>query len=196
MSDADLETRVRQLEGLVKALQAQNRRLKAVIAGDPDEFSTWDVDEMVPIHDRVEDLEETVSDHADRFEMFIVEEGSQGTPDQRAMHLRQVLLNRAKRNDTTVGKLKRGQAASALGGDLHRSSVLDAMRRAANGRDANVDGASELQPIDGIEFSTGAAVGKNGDPQQSYLLLDTADMTGEEARGILTTVNGRTGVAD
>ena len=196
MTDDDLEKRVRRLEGLVEALQTQNRRLKTALVGDPDDFSTWDLAEMVPLHERVEELEATVSDHADRFEMFVVEEGAQGTPDQRAMHLRQVLLNQSKRNDSTIAKLKREQAASALGGDLHRSSVIDAMRRAANGRQADINGSSDLQALTAVEFSTGAAVGADGDPQQSYLLIDTGDLTGEEARKILTTVNGQMGVAD
>lgn len=192
----DLETRVRRLEGLVEALQAQNRRLKTVLAGDPDEFSTWDLTEMVPLHDRVEELEATVSDHADRFEMFVVEEGSQGTPDQRAMHLWQILLNQAKRNDSSIAKLTRDQAGSALGGDLHNGSILDSMRRAANGADADINGSSELQPVEGIVFKTGAAVGPDGDPEQSYLELDTRDLTGDEAHQILMTVDGRMGVAD
>lgn len=196
MADDELAKRVQKLEALVEALQAQNRRLKRAVAGDGDEFSTWDLDQMVPLHDRVEELEATVSDHADRFEMFVVEEGSQGTPDQRAMHLRQILLNQANRNDSSIAKLNRDQAASALGGDLHRSSVIDAMRRAANGNAADISGSSDLQPIGGIEFSTGAAVGNDGVPEQSHLLADTADVTGDEARKILTTVNGQTGVAD
>lgn len=74
--------------------------------------------------------------------------------------------------------------------------MIDAMRRAANGSEADISGSSDLRSIGGIEFSTGSAVRSDGDPKQSYLLIDIADLTEEEADKILTTVNGRTRVAD
>lgn len=177
----ELESRVTQLEGLTSALQAQNKMLKRVLAGSEDEFSTWNVDNMVPFHDRLEDVESTVGQHAEKFQMFVVEDGESATPDDRAMHLRQVLLNRARKKDDGIAKMPRDSAGSALGGGLHNGTIIDAMRRAAAGYEADISGNSDLEPVDGITFVLGGKVGSDGDPNQSFLQLDLADVTGEEA---------------
>lgn len=186
----DLEKRVRSLEGLTDALQTQNRLLKTALAGSDDEFGAWDVEQMVPLHDRVEKVSDTVAEHDERFEMFVVEDGKQATPDERAMHLRQVLLNDAQNNDDGIGKMARDTARKVLDGSLHKGTVLDAMRRAANGSEAQIDGASDLESVDGIEFHTGGTVGSDGQAEQSRLKLHESRLTGTEARQILTTVRG------
>lgn len=190
---ADLDGRVQTLEALVNALQRQNSLLKQSLAGSEDEFGTWDHSQMVPIHDRVESNSDMLAEHEERFEMFVVENGKQATPDERAMHLRQVLLNDAENNPDGIGKMRRDTARKVLDGSLHKGTVLDAMRRAADGSDAKIDGASNLEPVAGIDFHTGGTVGKDGDAEQSYLQLDTESLTGTEARQILTTVSGEGG---
>lgn len=187
-----LRQRVNDLEGRLVGLSRQNERLKKVLAGSEDEFSTWDADEMVPFHDRIDGLEETVSDHTERFEMFVVENGKQATPDKRAMHLRQVLLNEAQSNGG-VAKMRRQSCGTTIGGGLHKGSVLDAMRRAANGSEAKIDGNSDLEPVDAITFQNGGTVGSDGNAEQSHISLDTASLTGSEARQILTTEDGAEG---
>lgn len=192
----ELDGRVQSLEALTDALQTQNRLLKTALAGSPDEFGAWDVQQMVPIHDRVEDLSDTVATHDERFEMFVVEDGKQATPDERAMHLRQVLLNDAEHNDDDIGKMSRDAARKVLDGRLHKGSVLDAMRRAADGSEAQIDGASDLTPVDAIEFHTGGTVGSDGKAQQSRIELDASNLTGTEARQILTTESGTGGESE
>lgn len=199
MTDDDVEAlrdRVDALEAQLQAVRAQNRRLKQLLAGDPDEIATWDLDSMVPLHTRLEQLEGTVDEHETKFQMFVVEDGKQSTPDQRAVHLRQNILNQAQKNDAPIAKLTRSQADSALGGDLHKQSVLDAMKRAADGHAAKTTGSSDLHPIDAIEFTTGGTVGRDGSPEQSYLVIDLRDLTGDQARQILTTGEAVQGVAD
>lgn len=191
----ELRNRVDALEAKLKAVQAQNQRLKQLIAGDPDKVATWNLDSMVPLHSRLQQLESTVDEHDTKFQMFVVEEGKQSSPDQRAVHLRQNLLNQAQKNDAPIAKLTRSQADSALGGDLHKQSVLDAMKRAA-GHAAETTGSSDLHPIDAVEFTTGGTVGSDGSPDQSYLLIDLRDLTGNQARQILTTGETGQGVAD
>lgn len=188
---ADLEGRIRTLEGLTKALQKQNELLKTALAGDADAFGEWDHESMVPIHDRLEKLSDTVADHEDRFEMFVVEDGGQATPDERAMHLRQVLLNEAEGNDDAT--MARSTAGKTLGGGLHKGTILDAMKRAADGCEADIDGSSDLQPMDAIDFNTGGTVGSDGEARQSYLEMDATNLTGTEARQILTTEEGEGG---
>lgn len=190
---AELEARVDALEGLTSALQAQNRMLKRVLAGSEDEFSTWNVDNMVPFRERLEDLEADVGEHAEKFQMFVVEDGESAAPDDRAMHLRQVLLNRARKQDDGIAKMPRDSADGALGGGLHNGTVIDAMRRAADGYEANINGSSDLEPVDAITFFLGGKVGSDGDPDQSFLQLDVADLTGEEAHQNLMMGDGTSG---
>lgn len=190
-----LRRRVEDLEGRLTGLSRQNDRLKTILAGSVDEFSTWDADQMTAIHERLEDIEGTVSDHAERFEMFVVENGKQATPDKRAMHLRQVLLNEAQSKDG-VAKMRRESCGTTIGGGLHKGSVLDAMRRAANGSEARIDGKSDLEPVDAIEFQKGGTVGSDGQAEQSYVKLDTSGLTGTEARQILTTEEGAQGASE
>lgn len=185
----DLDARLDSLEAQVSALQTQNRLLKQVLAGTDDEFATWNVDNMVPMHDRLEELADTVAEHDSRFEMFVVEDGRSASPDERAMHLRQVLLNRAD-NEDGIAKMTRDSATMALGGNPHKGTVLDAMRRAADGHDANIDGSSDLEPVDAIEFNVGGTVGSDGTARQSQLRLQQDRLTGTEARQILTTERG------
>lgn len=184
---ADLEQRIQGLEARLDAIVKQNRMLKLALAGTEDEFQTWNPDNMVCIHSRLQALEETVAEHEDRFQMFVVEDGDKAGPDERAMHLRQVLLNEAQNNDDGVSVLTRDSARATLGGGLHKASVLDAMRRAANGDEAKIDGASDLTPIDAISFAVGGNVIRKEGAEQSAVRMDLDDLTAPEARQILTT---------
>lgn len=163
------------------ALQAQLNTMKKMLAGDAEEFGMLDAEKMTPVKDRLEAVEETTAAHGEKFEMFVVEEGKKATPDERAMHLRQVLHNNAKSNDGKA-RIDRSAASAALGGDLHRGSVLDAMKRAADGTDADINGSSDLQPIDGVSFQAG----KHRDTQ-STVALDLTEFDPADLRKNLTT---------
>jgi hypothetical protein len=197
VSDPDAMTRdeliqtVRELRKDLDATEAYaeaaHRRidtLAVALAGDEDEFSEWAPEEMEPIADRLSSVEDTVASHDEKFEMFVVEDGSSATPDERALHLRQVLWNKGKNND---GKacLTRDEAESSLGGGLHNGTVLDAMKRAADGHDADLgNGSSDIKPFDGITFASGSLGGG-----QSRLELDADDLTMNDLHQNLMTEN-------
>lgn len=177
----DLKGTVREQGAILKAMRKKMERVETALAGSSDEFSSWDVGEMDPVNDRLRGVEDTVEDHAGRFEMFVVEDGSNSTPDKRAMHLRQILYNQAKSNDG-YASIDRDTCDSALGGGLHRGTVLDAMRRAADGENAKINGSSDLTEVDGVEFRKGT-----GKDTQSRLILDRDDLTAADVRQNLTT---------
>jgi hypothetical protein len=205
----DLEREVNRLDSLNNALRAQNDTLKEALAGDAEEFGAWDTQRMDGLHPRVVELEEQLDEHEEKFEMFVVEEGKTATPDERAMHLRQVLYNKAKRvsrqqdapDDLTV-EMDRDECTSALGADLARSSIIDAMKRAADGSDAGnpdaieytaIQGSSDLQAVDAIAYASGRSIGSAGGIAQSTIEMSVSDLTGVEARKIPTTVSGGDG---
>lgn len=183
----DLQQQQTDLERRMTALQKQFSRFKEVLAGDVDEFATWDTSEMEPFIDRVRTLEDEVGNHAEKFEMFVVEDGQAATPDKRAMHLRQVLYNNAQTNGGKA-RLDRDQCESALGGGLHNHTVLDAMKRAADGAEADIQGSCDLQPIPGLTVSIAATPA-----DQTTLELDSVELSSSSLRQNLLTESGSMG---
>jgi uncharacterized coiled-coil protein SlyX len=204
-----LESEVEQQDTLIEALRAQNTTIKQALANDPNDVGTWNTERMDGIYPRLVEVEEQLDDHEEKFEMFVVEEGKTATPDERAMHLRQVLYNKAKRvsrqedapEDLEV-EMDRDECTSALGADLARSSIIDAMKRAADGSDAGnpdaieytaIQGSSDLQAVDAIAYHSGRSIGSAGGIAQSTIEMSVSDLTGVEARKIPTTVSGGDG---
>ena len=206
----ELQATVDQQQHLIDAVRAQNATLKQILAGDEDTYDTWDPNHFESFYSRVTELEETVADHDDRLELTLTADGSAGTPDERAMRLREVLFNKAKRKAREVGEedladvevvIGRDGCNAALAGDLHRGSVLDAMKRAADGKLASksdavaynpINGSSDLQPVDAIAFTTGTAVNSRLDSEQSHLVMSVDSLTRNDLRQNLTTVSGDT----
>lgn len=180
----DLQQHQNDLELRMTALQKQFARFKEVLAGDEDEFATWDTSEMEPFIDRVRTLEDEAGDHAEKFEMFVVEDGQAATPDKRAMHLRQVLYNNAQTNGGKA-RLDRDQCESALGGGLHNHTVLDAMKRAADGAEADIQGSCDLQPIPGVTVSIASTPA-----EQTVIVLDSVELSSSALRQNLLTESG------
>lgn len=189
-SRAELEKEVQILRSQTDALSTKLNRLAAIVLGDRD-TAEYDVDEIgTDLRTQLNDVEERVSEHDDKLAMYAAG-GSSGPddPDSRATKLRQVLYNSAKATDGTAD-LTRDEAESALNGGLHRESVLDAMKRAADGQAAgddersyrSINGSSSLPPCSGITFRDGGF----GDGQ-SYIVLELSDMTGAAIRQKLTT---------
>ena len=120
--------------------------------------------------------------------------GAAGTdsPDDRARLLRQQLYNMAKsganKSETEAGRatMTRDEANARLGGELHNGTVLDAMRRAADGYEADISGSSDLQPVESITFQK-----SDSHESQSKLVIDLADASGSEVRQSLTASGGR-----
>ena len=201
----ELERENREQSALIDALRTQNEQLKTVLAGSVDEFSTWEPDEMVPMHARLLNVEDDLEEHDDKLRMMVVDDGKKGSPDERAMHLRQVLYNEGKQlykeqdHDGSVeAKLSRDRCSAALGSTVQRGTVLDAMKRAADGRDASdrdavgytpIQGASSLEPMDAISFHTGASVNNSGETEQSHIRIRLDSLTMTDVRKNLTTVS-------
>ena len=178
----ELRQKVNGLEARCDGLSRKFDTLVQVMLGDADELAGYEPDEVRDVLQRVVDLEDTVADHESQVAMVRGDGGSQtDTPDGRAKRLRQVLYNRAKKNDGKA-TLERDGVDGALGGGHHRGTVLDAMKRAAEGREADINGASDLPPLNGVTFYKGTKR-----DEQSRISMDLADVTGSEVRQNLTT---------
>lgn len=178
----ELRRKMSHLEARCEGISRRFTTLVEVMLGDEDELGTYEPDEMRDVLQRVVDLEDTVADHENQVAMVRGDGGSQtDTPDGRAKRLRQVLYNRAKKNDGKA-TLDRDGVDGSLGGGHHRGTVLDAMKRAAEGREADINGASDLPPLNGVTFHKGTKR-----DEQSRILMDLADVTGSEVRQNLTT---------
>lgn len=176
------------------AFQRQLDEVKTAIVGSADEWTGIDPHEMEPVLDQVQNLAKSVASQEETRELFEKVDGKGLAPDDRAIKLRQSLLNRTDRvSDPDVARLDREAAGNVLMGSLHKGSVLGAMRRAADGHEANIDGASDLEPVDAIAFHRGGTVGSDGEAEQSYLEIDRSRLTPVEARQILTTGEGEGG---
>lgn len=177
----DLEAEVANLEARCTGLSRKFNNLVEVLFGDTDELGAYEPDEMRDILQRIVDVEDQVEDHENQVAMLRSGKGTSDTPDGRAKRLRQVLYNDAKKNSGKAA-MDRDAVNSALGGGHHRGTVLDAMRRAANGREADISGSSKLPPLDGITFHAGSKR-----DEQSRIEMDLSDLTGTEVRQNLTT---------
>ena len=182
-----LRQKVNGLEARCDAMSRRFNTLVEVMLGDADELGGYEPDEMRDVLQRVVDLEDKVADHENQVAMVRGDGGSQtDTPDGRAKRLRQVLYNRAKKNDGKA-TLDRDGVDGALGGGHHRGTVLDAMKRAAEGREANINGASDLPPLNGVTFHKGTKR-----DEQSRITMDLSGVTGSEVRQNLTTKDAAT----
>lgn len=176
-----LRRQVSAMEARFDALSTKFDALVTVCLGDPHELGSVEPEEMTDLLTRTKELDDRVTEHDARMEMFYSESGGRDDPDGRAMRLRQTLYNTAKNNDGTAA-LDRDGAEGALNGGLHKASVLDAMKRAADGRNAKIDGSSDLDPVASITFCVGEGRGN-----QSRIEMDLSDATGAEVRQNLTT---------
>ena len=169
-------------EALVQALQTRQQRIIELLVGE-EGFEGIDEDERRDIDQRILDLEESVGEVQERVRM-VRNDGGADSPDDRARRLRQRLYEGAKQNGGKYG-LTRDSANEVIGGGYHRSTVLDVMRRAADGKEADINGSTDLEPIDGIQFEKGTKM-----EDQSRITIDLSDITGSDLRWNLTTVDG------
>lgn len=178
----ELRKQLQATEALVQALHTKQKRIIELLVGEED-LEKIDESERVDIDQRILDLEESMQDVSERVRM-VRNDGGSDSPDDRARRLRQRLYDGAKKNGGQYG-LTRDSANEAIGGGYHRSSVLDVMKRAADGTEAEINGSTELEPIDGINFEKGDAMS-----DQSRITIDLSDITGRDLRCNLTTVEG------
>ncbi|NHN40555.1 hypothetical protein G9C85_02740 [Halorubellus sp. JP-L1] len=194
-----LESQVTELAALTDALHKQNRQLAQVIVGEDTVSTAVDADSMTDVWTRSRDLDERVTDLEQRVAMVRSDgSGTADDPDGRARIIRQTLYNKASSKDSGEATLTRDGVDSRLGGGLHRDTVLDAMKRAADGHDASSDhdelgyrpinGATSLEPVESIQFVRGER--RN---QQSCVVMDLSDATGGEVRQNLTTKDSEEG---
>lgn len=179
-----LEQRITTLENRVDALSQQNRLLQTALFGAEDWLSQADMEVVTPVQHRVRDLEQTVSEHQNTIAVLHTESESRSKPDSRALRLRQLLVSDLT-EASPVAVMTRDECNSGLGNGLNRATVLDAMRRAAYGKEGeNVHGSSKLDPVPGMEFIKGT-----GKKEQSRICFDAtdSDVTVSDLRNNVTT---------
>lgn len=195
----ELETEVQELTALTDALQRQNRQLSQILIGEDTVGMDVDADTMTDFLTRSQDVDDRLVDLEQRVAMVRADgSGDADDPDGRARIIRQTLYNKAKSSEG-LATLSRDEVDSRLGGGLHRDSVLDAMKRAADGHHAGsehadlgyrpINGATSLEPVDSIAFERGQDRG-----EQSRVVMDLSDATGTEVRQNLTTKDTEEGV--
>lgn len=187
------------LRGLVTALQRRLTSLQETVVGDA---SLAELDGHDDIHTRVSEAENDIGhlrrdvvDLEDQWDAIGGGRSSDQSPDERAKQVRQKLYRKATSNNGKA-RLTRDEVNGLLGGELHRESTLDAMKRAAGGDDGEINGSSTLAPIEGISMVTGSG------GRQSRVEIDTSSMAGVDvdrltagdSRNIMTT--GHTGGED
>lgn len=189
---SELRDDVRRAMALTRQFQSKMETVEALLVGE-DELQFYDAENITadPLHSRVQDIEEDVNEHDEQLAMVESGEATEDTPDGRARTLRQVCYNKAKKNEG-LSRLTRDEADGALSGGLHRQTLMDAMKRAADGKDAEkggkytpINGSSDLMPQEGLEFVKGE------DMEQSHLEFDADDLTSAATRQNLTTGGDR-----
>jgi len=178
----ELEAEVRELrsgmdvmETRVDALMDRMDTLTKAVFGE--DSVPGDPEKSEDLLTKFVDMRGRVDEHDEKLSMVSSESGSRSTPDERAMNLRTALYDEAKQNGEKKAVMSRDQAKFALNGGLSRAQLLDAMRRAADGDCADINGKSDLEPVDGLEFVAGS--GRN---KQSKIRLDLSEASGENLR--------------
>ncbi|EMA17203.1 hypothetical protein [Haloarcula amylolytica] len=188
----ELESMVRDSNALVKAVRKQMALQNELLVGaETVQDAGIDPEEVLNHHQRLSDVEERLQEQGDQIQMVRVDGGgSPDDPDSRAQRIRQTLYNKAKQHSEGMAEMDRDDVDSRLGGGLHRDTVLGAMKRAADGYEAeddersytSINGSSDLQPVDSITFSVGEGRGN-----ASKVVMNLSDATGAEIRHNLTT---------
>ncbi|WP_336359008.1 hypothetical protein [Haloarcula sp. CGMCC 1.6347] len=188
----ELESMVRDSNGLVKAVRKQMAMQSQLLVGtETVQDAGIDPEGVLNHHQRLSEVEEQLQEQGDQIQMVRVDGGgSPDDPDSRAQRIRQTLYNKAKQHSEGKAEMDRDDVDSRLGGGLHRDTVLGAMKRAADGYEAeddersytSINGSSDLQPVDSITFSVGEGRGN-----ASKVVMNLSDATGAEIRQNLTT---------
>lgn len=178
----DLRKEMTEMSGLLKATNARMDALTKAVFGSDSLSEVVDTENMDDVWTRLNGLSDDVQEHEDKLHMFSKGGGKKKKPDERALTLRQVLYQKAKRGNDNVAKMSRDDCDSALGGGMTRYVLIDAMRRAANGEDADIDGSSDLENLSGVEI-----IIASGRDDQSKIRMDLDDATSSELRRIPTT---------
>jgi len=188
----EMESMVRDSNALVKAVRKQMAIQNQLLVGaDTVQDAGIDPEEVLNHHQRLSEIEDQLQQQGDQIQMVRVDGGgSPDDPDSRAQRIRQTLYNKAKQHSEGKAEMDRDDVDSRLGGGLHRDTVLGAMKRAADGYEAeddersytSINGSSDLQPVDSITFVVGEGRGN-----ASKVVMNLSDATGAEIRQNLTT---------
>lgn len=182
---------IAELREEVQRLKAKNRQLDQVITLLLGELSLSEIEpnEIPALLQRVRTLDERVAQmEGDLQQQTQVTERTISKPDERAQRIRQKLVDLSG-NDGDEVALTRDNANQTLN-NIHRGSVIDAMKRAADGLRAAdnehtyspIEGSSNLSPVEAIRFEVGEAR-----DEQSRVVLETDDLTGSDFRQNLMT---------
>ena len=194
----EAESAARDAQARVEAVRRQMATQAQLLVGeDTIQDAGINPDNVINHHQRLSDITDQVEEHSDQIQMVRTDGGGgRDDPDSRAQLIRQTLYNKAKNHTEGQAQMDRDAVDSRLGGGLHRDTVLDAMKRAADGYEAEADereytsinGSSDLQPVESIAFAVGEGRGT-----ASKLVMNVADATGAEIRQNLTTENSEGG---
>jgi hypothetical protein len=182
---------IAELRDEVARLKAVNRRQDQLITLLLGELSLSEIepDELPAMFDQVRSLDDRLTElENDVKQQAAVTERTVTKPDERAQRLRQKLVDMSDDDGTEVA-MTRDKANYTLN-NIHRGSVIDAMKRAADGRRAAdddrpyspIEGSSDLSPVDAIRFEVGEAR-----KEQSRIVLETDNLTGSDFRQNLMT---------
>lgn len=182
MERGELEAEVRSLRNQVGEMEsrfdAMATRMDTITEAVFGQDSVpGDVDKSEDMLTKFVDLQGRVDEHDEKLSMVSDGGGSRSTPDERAMGLRTALYDEATKSGEKKAMMTRDQAKFALNGGLSRAQLLDAMRRAADGNSEDINGRSDLEPVEGLKFVNGTGRG-----DQSKIQLDLSRTSGEELR--------------
>lgn len=181
--NAELRRKLNDVEARCEGVSRRFTTLVEVMLGDPDELGAYEPEEMRAVLQRLVDLEEKVAEHDTQVAMVRSDGGGADTPDGRARRIRKVLYKNAKKNNGR-SSLDRDAVNGILGGGHHRATVLDAMKRAADGSEADINGSSKIQPLNGITMRNGS-VGR----EQAKIEMDLTKISSSDVRKNLTTMH-------
>ena len=190
----ELEAEVQELRGLLEALRRQVKSQTQIITGE-EMVSSVDPDNpaFTDVMTRLQRVEDQAEENAASVQMVKTDGGAgTDTPDGRARLIRQVLFNKAKSAAEKTGdqagtaEMTRDEVDSRLDGGHHRGTLMDVMRRAADGHEADINGSSDLPVVQSITFHK-----SNSQDKQSKLVMDLSQASGTEIRQNLTPVGTR-----
>lgn len=178
----ELRTDLDEMSGRMNALHAGLNEMRKIVVGTTDVSTVVDADNMTDVWTRLDQMSESVEEHEDKLHMFSKGGGKKKSPDERAITIRAVLYQKSQAGSSDVSKMTRDECDTALGGGMTRYKLIEAMRRAANGDNGDINGSSDLECLDGVEVLIGS-----GRDEQSKIRMDLEEATAAQLRRIPTT---------
>lgn len=124
-------------------VDALSRRINAI----EEDFQ----EEIAELRTENRDLRTKVEKMEKKMEMIGADEIEPSTPDKRALKIREWLYREANKSEHGKASLDKNSAKGVIG-NLQRTQIYEAMRRAADGNSGAKNGSSKLSAKRGFEF--------------------------------------------